>query len=41
MYYQVGDITTTAHGGQDIIFLQVNSLAPLVKTYGPESAKVW
>ncbi|XP_027229253.1 ATPase H(+)-transporting accessory protein 2-like [Penaeus vannamei] len=37
---KVGDITTTAHGGQDIIFLQVNSLAPLVKTYGPESAKV-
>lgn len=33
-------ITTTPHGGQDVIFLEVNSLAQLVKTYGLGSPQV-
>ncbi|XP_071549781.1 ATPase H(+)-transporting accessory protein 2 [Panulirus ornatus] len=34
------EITTTPHGGQDVIFLEVKSLAQLVKTYGLESPEV-
>ncbi|KAK8726732.1 hypothetical protein OTU49_010032, partial [Cherax quadricarinatus] len=34
------EITTAPHGGQDVIFLEVNTLAQLVKTYGLGSPRV-
>lgn len=33
-------LTTTPHGGQDVFFLEVDSLEQLVKTYGLESPQV-
>ncbi|XP_064106605.1 ATPase H(+)-transporting accessory protein 2-like [Macrobrachium nipponense] len=36
----INEITTTSHGGQDVIFMELNALAPLVKVYGINSAKV-
>lgn len=36
----IDDITTTGHGGQDLIFMELNALAPLVKVYGLNSPQV-
>ncbi|XP_068233147.1 ATPase H(+)-transporting accessory protein 2-like [Palaemon carinicauda] len=37
---KVSEMTTTSHGGQDVIFMELNALAPLVKVYGIGSPKV-
>ncbi|KAK7079833.1 Renin receptor [Halocaridina rubra] len=36
----VDDMTTTSHGGQDVIFFEISGLAPLVKVYGNNSPQV-